>query len=319
MYKWKTPKLALVLVVTTLVFGATSSANAFGCLDNLFSWFRHDSPPSITTYNAAYAPYATSVCAPTCGTSCGTVCATPQTCMYTPQTYYRTVYRTVPTTRYMAVNSCDPCTGCPTVAYRPVTTYVRSQQLIPYTTYQAVWSPVCGPCSTTSAYGVSCGTTCGPCATGSCGWTSTIDSGCTSCQAAPATSYEDSGNLQPQPAAAPPATYGSPTNNGSFNSGSSNGGWQNNGNGGTTVTVPSPATTPQKTQKPVENRPLSPIPEPEANRPNGTTTQINSTPSTLPRLFQSGDRTAARPVIQASYSRPIPPRVSSDGWRPSKR
>ncbi|MBN1589133.1 MAG: hypothetical protein JW888_06440 [Pirellulales bacterium] len=160
----------LVACVAALAFGVPTSGSACECLDRLMPWNWCRGTGSSTTYASPFDPAATAAPAfvPTSTSSCGSCatgscttscspCAT-QTCCYVPQTSYRTVYRMTPVTTCQAVCGCDPCTGCPVTAYRPVTSYQRCAQLIPYTTYRMVWS---NPCATSySPCATSCGSGC---------------------------------------------------------------------------------------------------------------------------------------------------------------
>jgi hypothetical protein len=65
--------------------------------------------------------------------------AIPTTCSYVPQTCYRTVFRQVAVTSYVTATCYDPCTGCPRVTYRPVTSWAYRPVLEPYTTYRIVY------------------------------------------------------------------------------------------------------------------------------------------------------------------------------------
>ncbi len=94
----------------------------------IFHWFRNRSRPQ-----AVYQPV---VAAPVCDP-----CA-PQAVQYVPQTAYRARCVNVPVTTMQPVVSTDPCTGCPVTTYRPMTVYRRQVQLVPYTTYRIVRSPI---------------------------------------------------------------------------------------------------------------------------------------------------------------------------------
>jgi len=156
----------LVCTVAAAWMGVPSEGSACQCLDWIWPWnWGANRVASSTTYAPPYVPSAT-VTAPAVASTCNP-CAT-QVCSYVPQTYYRTVYRTTPVTTCQAVTCCDPCTGCPVTVYRPVVSYVQSAQLVPYTTYRAVWTnayaPTCSPCATSSyapATSSGCGAPCG--------------------------------------------------------------------------------------------------------------------------------------------------------------
>ncbi|MBN1910682.1 MAG: hypothetical protein JW818_13130 [Pirellulales bacterium] len=155
--------LVLACVVVSVIAAMAAPSAACECLDRLMPWNWCKAPAGSTTYAAPYNPCATPVAA------CPTPCApqTQQVCSYVPQTCYRTVYQMTPVTSCVATAGCDPCTGCPVTVYRPVTNYVRSAQLVPYTTYRRVWTTVASPCVSS----------CSPCASGY----STVSSGCSSC------------------------------------------------------------------------------------------------------------------------------------------
>ena len=131
---------------------------------------------------------------------------------YMPGVVYRAMYSPTVTTAYMPVAQ-------PAVAYAPVTSYAVSTyrplfswnyrtRLVPYTTYQPVYtaapvvaSPVCStcvgysPCNSCVGYD--------SCSSGACGTVSYVApaSGCSSCTAAPTT-------VTPAPQeAAPPKTF----------------------------------------------------------------------------------------------------------------
>ena len=115
----------------------------------IFHWFGggccgggQTAPVAATAY---YAP-TTAYYAPACN-----ACA-PQVANYVPQTSYRTQYVNVPVTTLRPVVSSDPCTGCPVTVMRPVTSYVQQVQMVPYTSYRIVYSPVTSGCATTSYY-----------------------------------------------------------------------------------------------------------------------------------------------------------------------
>ncbi len=166
----------LLACVVVLLLCVSTPSYACKCLDCLCPWNWFGGAGSATTYAPPYSPVTTvapaytpasacspcaatcSPCASACGPSvaCYEPCAT-RTCCYVPQTCYRTVYRMVPVTTCQALRSCDFCSGCPVTSYRPVTTYQRCAQLIPYTTYRAVWSNPCvtsyAPCATSCPIG----------------------------------------------------------------------------------------------------------------------------------------------------------------------
>ncbi len=131
---------SLVALVALVVGSAETRACEW--LDNLmpWNWCRRDNVVASTTYTP---PYASVAAAPVAAPAVST------TCTYIPQTFYRTAYQTVPVTSCYPVVSRDPCTGCPCTVYQPVTSMVRQARLIPYTTYQAVYTA--DPCATVTA------------------------------------------------------------------------------------------------------------------------------------------------------------------------
>jgi hypothetical protein len=192
----KTRKILLICcTVTVILMVAPSTSQACEFLDRLMPW-NWGCCGGGAAAPATYAP-AYSVQYPV------------QTCNYVPQTCYRTVMRTVPTTVCQPVSCCDPCTGCMTTSYRPVTSYVRSAQLVPYTTYRPVWStsycsPCATPCATTCATdcGTACGTACGPTTYAS------PSSGCTSCAPAATTTAPPASSTAPSlPSGSAPSTF----------------------------------------------------------------------------------------------------------------
>lgn len=127
-----------------MVVGAPAQSYA------LFDWLC-PGPSYRGTRTTSYAPpmrgpvmgwsprYSTPPWGPTAP---GPVMAAPAaatTCCYVPITCYRTEYRPGPVTTCQAVTCIDPCTGCPTVSYRPATSWAYRPQLVPYTTYQIVY------------------------------------------------------------------------------------------------------------------------------------------------------------------------------------
>lgn len=211
-----------------------------GCL---FSWLcpsACSAPAPVTTYAAPYvacpspcSPCASpcSPCAPACSPcvvpySAGRVslmpvaqgCYTPvsQTCQYVPQTTYRWSYSRISWTRFQPVTAVDPCTGCATTSYRPVTrrTLLPWLHRKPVTSYQMVCSPTCAP---------SCGPVCTPsCATGC---IPSVTSPGTSCCPAPVTTVPGAITSTPSvDPAYPPSTF--KTEQGADSSGPTIGGTQ---------------------------------------------------------------------------------------------
>ena len=306
MREWKLYKLALIAVVIGALWTTAADEASAACAlwDNLTSWFRSDNPPSITTYAPPYAPAACATPTTTMVSSCASPCT--QTCMYIPQTAYRTVYKTVPVTQYTAFNSCDPCTGCPTVTYKPIVSYVRTRQLIPYTTYRSVWSnsrTICPTCTTCTSSSCGSCSSCDSCSSGSCGWVTSdsASTGCSSCQASP-----DSDTLQPEPApatSAPQQKTFAPTTAPTPAAGS----WQPGSTSGSTdrglITTPTQTPSPKIIQdkKPAATSPLNPVPEAEitvrATRRSKRTAikgRLSLTTQTATKRPQSATRTSSR-------------------------
>jgi hypothetical protein len=188
----------------------------------LFDWMcpTSSSAPvvSTTTYMPAYTSYtpACTSCTPACS-SCTpaytsymparpvarvslmpTVATTSylpvaQTCQYTPQISYRWRYSRMPVTSYRPVTAVDPCTGCASVAYRPVTrmTLLPWFHREPYTAYRLSCSPVCPTSSTSACYGCSLASCtpsyCCPTSTAGIGAGSSCPAGCAPISTPPST------------------------------------------------------------------------------------------------------------------------------------
>jgi len=107
--------------------------------------------PVVSTSYTACSPCSYTVCSPVV-----------QTCYYTPQTTYRWSYSRIERTSYQPITSIDPCTGCPTTAYQPVTrrTLLPWLHRKPVTSYRMVCSPTCAP--STTVYSPVCGSVCSP-------------------------------------------------------------------------------------------------------------------------------------------------------------
>lgn len=198
-----------------------------------------------------------------CAPSAGVSCVTPPV-QYVPQACYRQVVRAVPVTTYHPVAVCDPCTGCAQVCYRPVTALVQSVQLVPYTTYRAVYAAPLVP-------GAGCA-----------GW----DAGyaaAPSLPAAPPAVYPSvpagpAESIPGSPEAAPPggaATFAQPAPNGAT----------------TLMRPPVPTPQPRGPLVPIPQARPTPAPEqpgPGINGPNGA--------SYAPPPADPHGRTTARPV-----------------------
>jgi hypothetical protein len=140
-----------------------------------------------------------------------------QSCYYAPQTTYRWTYSRISWTRFRPVTAVDPCTGCATTSYQPVTrrTLLPWLHREPVTSYRMVCSPT---------YASSCGPVCAPsCGTG-CAPSSTI-LGAPS-YSAPVTTVPGAITSTPgvDPGYAPPPTF--KTEQGTSPSGPSMGGTQ---------------------------------------------------------------------------------------------
>jgi hypothetical protein len=120
---------------------------------------------AVQPYTAFYGQPAAAApsLAPTTCTTC-----TQQVCQYVPHTTYRVAYRQVPVTTYQNFTTVDPCTGCPRVCMRPVTTCVRQSYYVPCTTYHRVCRQVTLPttCQTASTVAVAPAPTCSSCTPG---------------------------------------------------------------------------------------------------------------------------------------------------------
>ncbi|REK12869.1 MAG: hypothetical protein DWQ37_09565 [Planctomycetota bacterium] len=108
--------------------------------------------PTTTFYAPVAAPQ------PVCCARPVTCCAQRPVVSYMPQTAYRTVYVNRPVVSYQPATACDAC-GRATTVMRPVTSYVRQAQMVPYTTYRPVVTSApqpqacCGaPTATTVTY-----------------------------------------------------------------------------------------------------------------------------------------------------------------------
>jgi len=121
--------------------------------------------PSTTTYAPPYSVQRVSLM-PVVGTPCTVSACSPvmSACSYVPYTTYRWRYSRMPiTTSYRPVSAVDPCTGCVTTSYQPVTRFTLLPWLHrePVTSYRVDCSGICAPTCTTSCY-PSCTTSCYP-------------------------------------------------------------------------------------------------------------------------------------------------------------
>jgi hypothetical protein len=278
----KTRGALMACVVALTLAGAPARSDGCEALDWIWPWNWCRGAASATTYQPAYI-------APSC--------APVQTCSYVPETAYRAVSRVVPTTTCMPVTYCDPCTGCPVTCYRPMTSLVRTTQLIPYTTYRTVWSNPCasyvGGCGTGSAAPCStgCATGCGTSSGGSyapmSGTYATPTPGCSSCGTAATPSPTTTFLAPPMTTPAPAPPLPEP--------------------------AASPSAAPKKTfqnGEPAAKAPLSPIPD----------SDIQQNSYKKPQIIEPGNRTTARPILQAGYVEPAsaPAAIDYGGWRASR-
>lgn len=289
-YTLKKTIRSLAIVTLAVAVLATTAIPAQACefLDNLCPWNWGRSNECVAT---TYAPPFTPVAAPAVA-CCPTVSsyAVARTACYVPQTCYQTAYRTIPMTSYQAFNTCDPCTGCPVTTLRPVVTYRRAAQLVPYTTYRMVWqntpsyTSCYGGCATGCATGCDtgcysgCSTCTSGCDSGACG-SGVVSSGCSSC--APTTTTTITPQAEPQPTFSTPSTNGSGAPNGS-------------GNGGVW-------SEPANVQRPIETQIIKPSPEPDSSTSQG----YQSKPFTVPQLVPAG-RSASNVVRHVSYETVAP-------------
>ena len=189
-------KARIALVACGLVAALlAASAEGQGCF---FGCGRSGAAP-VTTYSIPYAgcpspcsscPVSCSACPVACSycpapysaqrvtlmpwvprVACSPVaqaCYAPvmQTCQYVPQTTYRWSYSRISRTRFRPVSAVDPCTGCPTTTYLPVTRRTLlpwlhrrpevSYRLVCSPTYVSSCSPACPPSSTIVSGGSCC-------------------------------------------------------------------------------------------------------------------------------------------------------------------
>ena len=236
------PRAAVLVAAVALLAPSLCQAGMFDC-------FRYTPPtpaPSMT-YAPPYQPQVSYM--PTAGACdpCNTCnpcnpCAAPAT-TYVPETRYRWRCSRINRTEYQPVASYDPCSGCPTTTFKPVT----KKSLLPwlhreaYTTYKAVpaggqvmsvgyMQPTCNPCATTcNPCGISCdpcGTTCGPTGCGPSGCyggmsAPSLSSGCSTCTTGSSSSsdpgYTSSGQTYAdQPTEDPNSGWSAPTEGGAL-------------------------------------------------------------------------------------------------------
>ncbi len=282
----------------------SSSSTSYALCDWLGSWLQPRGN-AVTTYTPPFSSRPVAA-AP--------AVAAPTMCSYVPQIAYRTVYRPVPVTACQAVTACDPCTGCAVTTFRPVTAYTYQAQLVPCTTYRMV-------CSTPSAPYAPAASACAPylglgaSAVGS-------GAGCATCapslpmQAPTSLAPSSATPTLPGPVAPSSASGASSTSILSGGSPSSSGSTQP---GAATGTTP-PAGTPTYAPGPGGTPPAGPV-SPYAPKSSGSssgsldgpglrlrTLPGRTAPSSVPRTPATpapSGRTAARPVVHASYMLPV--------------
>ena len=221
--------------------------------------------------------------------------AMPTTCSYVPQTAYRTAYRQVPVTSYVTATCYDPCTGCPRVTYRPVTSWAYRTVLEPYTTYRIVYSNRCCP---TTPYA------------GAWGGSGTVSgAGCSSC--AP--------SAGPSPRIAPVPMSGAPAPTSPF-AGSIAPALTPNGWGSLAPVAPAASRS--------EGARGTNLPWPETRQRPAAEPNAAVAPPRAPELNAPNEPATAVPLRQASYTPPASPsseagfrvtrRLDATGWQPAK-
>jgi hypothetical protein len=251
--------IACAVAAALLSFPAMSWADCYGCA----------------------APVA--VAAPACNTCVApTYYANMPTYAYMPTPIYRTLYPPVTVAAYQpVVGGCNTCASYAYATYRPVFPWTYHGRLVPYTTYQPIYSAVpvaayspcggcspCGSCSPCGGY-----SPCGGCSTGTCG---VATSGCSSCTA-PATTVtsEPSANAIPQ---SPPTTFE------------------------------------KRVEKPVTEQDMKPIPQ---NDQNMKPMSAPALPDPRDRTTSRTVYTSARVALVSAPAQASAP-ADNDGWRPAK-
>ena len=232
--------------------------------------------------------------APACGT-----CAT-QTCGYMPSVVYRAMYQPAVVPVYQPVAGCSTCSGYTSyyaaTTYRPAYPWTYQARLVPYATYQPVYTamPVVAysPCTT-------CGTcsSCGSCSTGGCN-TCATSSPCESCSSCGSGSCGAATYVTPTATPSCPSCAASTTVSPAPYSGSSEA---------------APRTF--QSERPATGGPeLKPTPQPDA--------KYNSMP--VPLLPDPQDRTASRSMGASAQVRLVAspvqasPAHDSDGWQAAR-
>jgi hypothetical protein len=265
-------------MVTALVASPSESYALCGLFDCLFGGCRT---------NACYSPCATTACSP-CATSACSPCSTT-VCNYQPQTCFRAECVNVPVTTFRCVTSCDPCTGCPTTAMVPTTTFVRQVRYAPFTTFRPVCNTVAAPVVAPAVVPATSLHPVAPIApaAGCCTPASATISAPTTTYAGPATPGPV---IQTAPATTIPATPMPSLNN------------------GTPVITPLPRTD------------LRPMPDAHLNGSGSSGTWTydpdSRTTRNAPRPI---DEEKAGLVVPAVYSTPVAKNLDDSGWRAARR
>ena len=147
MLPWRVRTAVAFCAAAVILMGSPTKSHA------IFDWLCPWSKKQQTTATTYVPPFSGRPAAQAPQTLTGPVvvgvppvgAAMPTTCSYVPQTAYRTAYRQVPVTGYVPATCYDPCTGCPRVTYRPVTSWAYRTVLEPYTTYRIVYANPCCP------------------------------------------------------------------------------------------------------------------------------------------------------------------------------
>jgi hypothetical protein len=231
---------------------------------------------------AVAAPAYTTYMAPTYTTYMAPTYAYMPTPVY--RATYRPVYATAYQPVYQSVGGCSTCASYAQTTYRPVFGgWSYTARMVPYVTYQPDYTT---PVASVAYYGCStCPTctsecsSCSSCSSGSCGTVSygAPSSGCASCAAQTTV-------VSPAPAS-------------------------NNGQ------ATPPKTFEEKTQKPVAEPEVKPVPQTEM--------KFNSMPSPLlpdprDRTATGSARAAVRVALIAAPIQTAPVVQDNDGWQPAR-
>lgn len=297
-------RLVVASAASVALLGAPRQSQA------IFHWLF----PNCCGGGTTYANYAPAVVQPA-----------PQVCSYMPQVSYRVAYLPTPVVAYQPVPSCNPCTGCATTAYRPVTSYAVQPRYVPYTTYRPVYST---PCCAAPSYAAS--TVSYPAAS------YVVPAAAPSCCGSTISSAETYG--------AAPSTYSSGTtvirsegSSSSVQPGTRLRSLPSNADAqpslrGDAVTAPqSEAEESDSRVEPQSLRKGTATPRAETRYqgtiPNPIGEHGRTNTNLLPRRSDFGDRTTARPLYRTSTYRPLSTQtpaasVRDDGgeadWRPAR-